>query len=191
MSNTNDISPDAEEWRDIPGYEGYYQASNTGRIRSVDRVVRRCGYGVRLTGVELKQTIRTQDGRHCVNLVKNSQERTRRVHRLVLLAFRGIPAPGLVCCHNDGDVHNNHLSNLRWDTESSNQYDAVRHGTHPQASKTHCIKGHPLVPGNLYGSERKRTCRTCARERQNDYDRNRRPKRDRRKAAGRAPEAAA
>lgn len=58
-----------------------------------------------------------------------------KIHRLILEAFVG-PAPdGLIACHNDGDRLNNALSNLRWDTQSSNRRDAYRHGTAPIGSQ--------------------------------------------------------
>lgn len=46
-----------EIWKDIPNYEGYYQASNLGRVRSLDRVVINKGFPARLKGMVLKQTI--------------------------------------------------------------------------------------------------------------------------------------
>lgn len=67
-----------------------------------------------------------------VDLYRGSRpSQTRfKVAVLVLLAFVGPRPKGMECCHNDGDPENNSLDNLRWDTHSSNVYDAIRHGTH-------------------------------------------------------------
>lgn len=70
----------------------------------------------------------------------------------------------LEVCHNDGDSSNNHVSNLRWDTHSSNQWDQVAHGKHSNASRTHCRRGHPLSGLNLIEASSgngHRNCRTC------------------------------
>lgn len=52
-----------------------------------------------------------------------------KVHRAVLLAFRGPCPEGMVGCHNDGNRLNNRLANLRWDTHRSNKQDSIIHGT--------------------------------------------------------------
>jgi hypothetical protein len=70
------------------------------------------------------------------------------------------------CCHYDGDPANNRVGNLRWDTRSSNNLDAVRHGTHWAAKKTHCKHGHEFTPENtgVQAGGRGRRCRTCVRQ---------------------------
>ncbi|HXS32025.1 MAG TPA: HNH endonuclease, partial [Steroidobacteraceae bacterium] len=64
-----------------------------------------------------------------VRMSHHGVEDERPVHCLVLEAFVGPRPQGLVGCHYDGDVWNNHLSNLRWDTQAANIQDAIRHGT--------------------------------------------------------------
>ncbi len=64
-----------------------------------------------------------------VRLSCNGKCRNFYVPHLVLLAFMGPRPVGMECCHNDGDYRNNALSNLRWDTHSSNERDKERHGT--------------------------------------------------------------
>ena len=59
----------------------------------------------------------------------------RKVHRVVLEAFVGPCPHGMQCCHNDGDVTNNRLSNLRWDTAKANANDRDLHGTHPRGDE--------------------------------------------------------
>jgi hypothetical protein len=64
-----------------------------------------------------------------VVLSKDAKLKNAYIHRMVLEAFRGPCPNGLVACHNDGDVNNNRLENLRWDTVSNNAMDKMRHGT--------------------------------------------------------------
>ncbi|HEY1174793.1 MAG TPA: HNH endonuclease signature motif containing protein [Phytomonospora sp.] len=91
---------------------------------------------------------------------------TRHVHALVARAFLG-PAPeGLEVRHLDGDKAHNGVENLAYGTRSENVLDRVRHGTHHEANKTHCPKGHPYSPENTYYRPDRRPgtgrmCRVC------------------------------
>jgi hypothetical protein len=96
------------------------------------------------------------------------------VHRLVAFAFIGEPEPEQEVCHRDGNPLHNNLSNLRWGTRSDNMQDRVRHGNHPNASKTHCIHGHGFTTENTYVNGKARICRTCQRENWARYDKKRR-----------------
>ncbi len=118
-----------EQWKPVVGFEGHYEVSDTGRVRSIPRVVR--------TATRLRQTIRgrllrptpARSGHLSVDLRNNERRKMSRVHRLVLEAFVG-PAPaGTEGCHRDGDPTNNALENLRWGTRSDNEGDKKRHGT--------------------------------------------------------------
>jgi len=111
--------------------------SNLGRVKSV---ARRCitSYGAtRIVYERILKQFKTSDGYYAVNLVdkENGKRKQFRVHRLVLLAFKGAPPEGMVACHNDGDTSNNKLSNLRWDTQQGNQRDRIRHGTSPRGTQ--------------------------------------------------------
>lgn len=148
-----------EVWVPIGGYEGSYEVSDAGRVKSLPRRSR------------LQEKIlsghRDKGGYRVVNLSRNSKSRPRRVHQLVLLAFVGPCPDGHEACHNDGDPGNNSVSNLRWDTKSANALDKVTHGTHPSLLKTHCPRGHELSSPNLMiGLMRrlgKRACLSCKR----------------------------
>ncbi|PWC05932.1 hypothetical protein DCE94_03770 [Agromyces badenianii] len=87
-----------------------------------------------------------------------------RVHRAVAEAFHG-PALGRFACHRNGVPSDNRASNIRWDDASGNMADTLAHGTHPKASKTHCLNGHEYTAENTYLRPRTghRVCRTCAR----------------------------
>ena len=106
-----------EKWKNVVGFEGVYEVSNAGRVRTMK------------TGHIKKLTISKSDGRPFLLLWKDNIYKVSRVGRLVLFAFRGPPPSGHECCHNDGDPQNNRLSNLRWDTAAANQRDRVKHGT--------------------------------------------------------------
>src|ERR1700733_88547 len=80
-----------ELWKDIPGWEGYYQVSNRGRVWSVPRRDRR---GRPVAGRLLRSTFHHSKGYLYVALCRDGAQYTRRVHQLVMLAFVGEPAEG-------------------------------------------------------------------------------------------------
>lgn len=114
----------AERWAPVPGYEGFYEVSDRGRVRSLDRWVRRGGGTQFWRGRVLRQQERT--GYRAVTLQRDGR-RTFRVHRLVAMAFVGGDGP--VCRHLDGNPLNNSADNLAWGTSSDNSEDSRRHGT--------------------------------------------------------------
>lgn len=148
-------------WRPVLGYEGYYEASTQGRVRSVERIA---ANGRWWPGVVLKPVVHP-NGHLQVHLSRGNAQRTQWVHRLVLTAFAG-PAPdGTVALHRNGDPSDNQLTNIEWGTHSENLRDQVRHGSHFFASKAHCPKGHPYDETNTYRSPGRnhRKCRECMR----------------------------
>lgn len=158
-----------ETWFPVVGYEGHYEVSDHGRVRSLDRMVSRPpregggGGDFRIQGRVLA-THRTPPMNYlAVSLHKEGHGQGFRVHTLVLEAFVGPRPDGSVACHNDGDIENNHPSNLRWDTQKENIRDILRHGNHFWLNKTHCPQGHEYSPENTYviPSTGGRMCRTC------------------------------
>lgn len=120
------MSEDAvEEWRAVPGYEGLYEVSSLGRVRSLDRYVpwgtKRAFWRGRL----LKPTV-SGTGYLYIGLAG----RTDTVHRLVAAAFLGPCPPGKQVAHADGDRTNPRLSNLRYATQRENEADKLLHGKH-------------------------------------------------------------
>jgi hypothetical protein len=118
-----------ERWSAIPGYEGLYEASTLGAIRSVDRFIngRIVGHKSKVKGRILTPAL--VSGYPRVDLSKQGKSRSVFVHLLVLESFVGPRPPMMVCCHADGDKLNNNVRNLRWDTQSANMLDARAHGT--------------------------------------------------------------
>jgi len=111
-----------EEWRGVPNYSGY-EVSNLGRVRSW-----RHKNGLRKRPWIFKQykgplywQVSLSNG--------NGLWSSKCVHSLVLTAFKGPRPFGLEACHNDGNGHNNNITNLRWDTRSNNIKDTIKHGT--------------------------------------------------------------
>jgi hypothetical protein len=116
-----------EVWFYIPGYEGYYMVSNFGRVRSLDRYVKRSRGGLQIA----KSTILKQNlsGAYlAVVLSKAGILKTFRVHRLVAEAYLGSLPKGKVVNHLDGNKLNNNAYNLELTTQQGNIKHAVANG---------------------------------------------------------------
>lgn len=113
-----------EQWKDVPGYEGIYQVSNLGRVRSVDRVIiDRNGRPMRYKGVILTPQF-NEFGYLKVVLRKDGRSKNFKVHQLVAMAFIENPN-GLPCInHIDGNKQNNKVTNLEWCTFGGNNKHA-------------------------------------------------------------------
>jgi hypothetical protein len=119
-----------EIWKDIPEYEGYYQASSLGRIRSLDMVVKHWRGGkMKKLGRIMKQRKVTHPQREgfylsvmlCVDQVKKIYS----VHRLVALAFIPNPLKKEFINHKNGSKNDNRVENLEWVTCSENNQHAM------------------------------------------------------------------
>ena len=138
--------PATETWRPVVGFEGFYEVSDHGRVRGVDRVEtysRIDQYSGRVISVHrhhrgrLLRPGRSVSGHLTVVLGRGN---TRQVHALVLEAFAGPCPPGQECCHTDDCPGNNKLNNLRWGTRSDNLHDAVRNGKKPVGERHYLAK---------------------------------------------------
>lgn len=109
-----------EVWKDILDfnglYKGYYQISNLGRVRSLDRTD---SAGRKLSGRLLKQS-NNRVGYLFVNISINGKRKTLRVNRLVAKAFIPNPYDKIFVNHKDEDKHNNNVNNLEWVTPKEN-----------------------------------------------------------------------
>lgn len=113
------------EWRAVVGYEGLYEVSDVGQVRSVDRVVINRGFSHRLKGRELKQVL--SRGYPSVMLSKGGKTRRWQIHLLVAKTF--VPGTGEVVRHRNGVKTDARAENLEWGTQTENMADRIRHGT--------------------------------------------------------------
>lgn len=117
-----------EVWKDIIGYEGFYQVSNIGRVRSLDRdMIDKNGIGYSLKG-SIRKISCTGKGYQNIGLSKDGEQKTFFIHRLVAESFIPNPKNLPIVNHIDGDTHNNHVSNLEWVTQSENINHAIKIG---------------------------------------------------------------
>ena len=121
-----------ELWRPIPGWEGSYEVSDQGRVRSLDRwVVNVLGHKRFFRGLLLTPGAGSH-GYLEVTLSRPSHNSDRLVHRLVMLAFVG-PCPARhEVAHGNGCPTDNRLANLRYDTRTGNSMDKFAHGSQPE-----------------------------------------------------------
>lgn len=124
----------SEQWRQLPDYEGAYEVSSLGRIRSLYFVPPRiCKLGC------------DSNGYSTVALSKDGRRTTKTVHRLVCRAFHG--EPYLIwneAAHLDGDRANPSADNLRWVNKVENHDHMRRHGTHPAGHRNGRSKLSPV-----------------------------------------------
>lgn len=121
-----------EVWRPIPGYEGYYEASSFGTVRSLDRVTKKRHYSgiyhmIKIKGRNLKPNP-AKDGYLHIALSVNGEVTRAQLHRVIALTFIDGGSGILVVNHKDGDKTNNAISNLEWCTPQQNQQHAIKTG---------------------------------------------------------------
>lgn len=146
-------------WKPITGFEGRYEVSDLGQIRSLPsgRVLRgsKAGRGYPTVSLSLQGIV------------------TRRyIHHVVAEAFIGPRPAGMDVCHNNGDISDPSAVNLRYDTRNGNMRDSLEHGSHRSVGRSQCDKGHALTPDNILhyqsrasdgGIKTRNRCRECHR----------------------------
>lgn len=156
-----------EQWQPVQDFEGFYEVSDAGRIKSLTR---KAGDGRTVKERFLKMSP-LSSGHIRVTLYRDGVAHRFLVHRLVAFAFVDGDKT-LNVLHKNGDPANNRSSNLKWGTQSDNTKDAIRHGTYKNANtfKTHCPRGHEYTDENTYVNPRgSRECRICRDERVRNY----------------------
>jgi hypothetical protein len=117
-----------EEWKDIPGYEGIYQISNLGVMRSIKRIIRqKTGQIYSIDGCHLKPCA-DGCGYLFVRLCKNGNHQMIKIHRAVANAFCLNPHQKPQVNHMDGNKKNNNYANLEWVTNDENMQHSWRIG---------------------------------------------------------------
>jgi len=128
--NTLSCSNGMEEtWAQIKGFEGIYEVSTLGRVRSLDRPQRVRGNGISLQKGQILKQWKQGSYMYC-DLRKPGIRQRARVHVVVLETFVCPRPEGMIACHGNGDPTDNRLSNLRWGTHTENAQDKILHGTH-------------------------------------------------------------
>ncbi len=110
-----------ETWKDVVGYEGRYQVSSMGRIKSFPNKTRN---GERI----LKNLLSGNVPYYYIDLVKDAKTHRKTIHRIVAEAFIPNPENKPQVNHIDGDKRNNRFDNLEWNTRSENQLHSIRTG---------------------------------------------------------------
>ena len=116
----------SEIWKEVPDFEGLYEVSNYGNVRSVDRTVNHHKGLQSLKGKPKKPSLSTS-GYLKVSLYKDNKNHNRYIHRLVITAFSSEEEQETVN-HIDGNKLNNHISNLEWVTDKENNNHAYSTG---------------------------------------------------------------
>lgn len=130
-----------ETWKDVDGYEGFYQISNKGNVRSVDHTVRKNRSGeTRISVGRVLRLYKMPNGYMQVQFSKNGKKQKHYVHRLVASAFihnlYNLPEVN----HIDGDKENNFVDNLEWISRKDNQIHLVKSRLTRRARPVMCVE---------------------------------------------------
>lgn len=143
-----------EIWKDITGYEGYFQVSNLGNFRSLDRRIKYKNSGTRLYPGKplLKET--TLDGYQRIVLMKEAIKKRFMCHRIVAQEFIPNPENKPFINHINGNKSDNRVENLEWCTQSENELHSFRNLGNTMTGKTFpkrikCIENNIIFPSML------------------------------------------
>lgn len=114
-------------WKSVIGYEGMYEVSNDGAVRSISRYTT-CRSGKKQMVIGKVRAQWVSNGYKCVSLCNGGDKKFMQVHRLVALNFIPNPESKPQVNHIDGNKHNNHVDNLEWATQDENMSHAVSMG---------------------------------------------------------------
>lgn len=156
-----------EEWRSVVGWEGLYEVSSLGRVRSLDKyVTTSTGKSRLIRGRELSLKPGNV-GYSRVMLRELDRKREDLVHRIMAEAFIPNPEDLPLVRHLNDIKTDNRIENLAWGSYSDNMADALRNGkqSNQHKGKTHCLRGHPFDEKNTRILELGRGCKACSRER--------------------------
>ena len=117
-----------EVWKDIKGFEGLYQISNLGRVRSLDRPVKQRGNSIQIKKGKIIVQSKNHKGYPTTNMSKGNKRYGRPTHRLVAETFIPNPENKDQVNHIDGDKLNNSVENLEWMTGKENIRHAIENG---------------------------------------------------------------
>ena len=163
-----------EIWKDIKEYEGLYQVSNLGKIRTLDRYVN-CLYGQkRLLKGQIVKLFKNNSGYFIVSLYRENKFKNFLVHRLVAQAFIQNSENKSEVNHIDGNKENNCVDNLEWVTKSENELHASKTGLTERhkkivAENNKKIKSKKVLQYSLNGEFLKEYCSVSEAARENNF----------------------
>ena len=128
---------EGEIWRWIRGYEGLYQISNFGRVKSFPRKGSR---GTKTTGFLIMKPLITRSGYLYVSLKNKGAMQRFKLHRLVSQAFIENPENKQTVNHKDGNKFNNYVDNLEWATQDENNQHAIDTGLQKSGANRNTAK---------------------------------------------------
>lgn len=128
------ICESEERWRQVREWEGLYEVSNMGRVRSLSRWVA-ARDGRKLVEGRILKLVVGRFGYHKVSLQDGIRVKHTNIHRLVAQSF--LPGTGEVVRHLDGDPSNSRVDNLAWGSYKDNEEDKRRHGRVPSGERHH------------------------------------------------------
>jgi hypothetical protein len=129
-----------EVWRPVVGWEGLYEVSDWGRVKSLARVVPRSNGRRQKVRERILKAGRNSDGYFMVRLICTPKAKTYKVATLVALAFIGPRPEKQVVRHGLGGQLDDSLANLCWGTEKQNMADKIRDGTHARGEQNGGVK---------------------------------------------------
>jgi hypothetical protein len=117
-----------EIWKDIIEYEGLYQISNYGRVKSLQRIIYKVDGRIQTFKERILKPATDKNGYQQIGLHKNCKQKTIQIHREVAIAFIPNPENKPEVNHCDGIKNNNNDWNLEWNTSSENNQHAYNTG---------------------------------------------------------------
>lgn len=129
-----------EIWKDVVGYEGYYQISNFGNVKSLSRIKLHKGYIPLLTKEKLMKININKYGYSYISLEKNKKQKYCLIHRLVGIAFIDNNKNKTDINHKNGVKHDNRLENLEWLTRKENTIHSAKTGLTKIGELNYCTK---------------------------------------------------
>ncbi len=117
-----------EIWKDVPGYEGIYQVSNLGNVKSLNHFINNKHNSKSLKKGRILKKFISKKGYLTTSLSKNIKRYSPGIHRIVALAFIPNPEKKPQVNHINGIKTDNRVENLEWSTNKENQIHAVKNG---------------------------------------------------------------